>query len=58
MLTTEASSISRAQMMASQLVTRLGFTQDAVVIFVVKVLERFKLNNVALVRIHSDNISS
>ncbi|OQV26130.1 Atrial natriuretic peptide receptor 1 [Hypsibius exemplaris] len=48
LLTTGGSSISQSQMVGSRLITRLGFTQEAVVLFVFKLLKFFSWTNVAV----------
>ena len=50
-LTTEASGITGDQKTASKLMTRLGFTQSAVQVFVAKILDNFHWTSVAVVRI-------
>ena len=49
-MTTEAGGITASQKVASKLLTRLGFTKEAVGLFIVKVLEYFSWTNVAIVR--------
>ncbi|XP_055332408.1 atrial natriuretic peptide receptor 1-like [Paramacrobiotus metropolitanus] len=49
LVTTQATSITHEQMASSKMITRLGFTQDAVVMFVVSVLNYFKWINVAVI---------
>ncbi|OQV26131.1 Atrial natriuretic peptide receptor 2 [Hypsibius exemplaris] len=48
-LTTEAGGITADQKAASKLLTRLGFTQAAVQVFVAKILETFQWTNIVVV---------
>ena len=50
LITTGASSLSTGQMFGSKMITRLGFTQDAVVIVLMKTFQTLGWTNIAVVK--------